>query len=80
MADKKTTTQAAEQAALDPPAAVRNDIPLLTEKTSNVAFRASAARKQAVSVLSCCFTRTPASICGFLTRSSALGTGNEPMK
>lgn len=32
MADKKTTTQAAEQAALDPPAAVRNDIPLLTEK------------------------------------------------
>lgn len=32
MADKKTTTQAAEQAALDPPASVRNDIPLLTEK------------------------------------------------
>ena len=32
MEDKKTTTQAAEQPALDPPAAVRNDIPLLTEK------------------------------------------------
>lgn len=30
MADKKTTAQAAEQAVLDPPAAVRNDIPLLT--------------------------------------------------
>lgn len=80
MADKKTTTQAAEQAALDPPAAVRNDIPLLTEKDIECRVQSVSRAKTGRVVLSCCFTRTPASICGFLTRSSALGTGNEPMK